>query len=117
MTWWSAMVWGIIRFWYLASLGYRESSCVRLWWLLLISAAKLGLREHLTWFLAACRFPKGRVESKCQYLLIFKRGIVHRAVYCHLHEAINKHLLSVVPSPPRRLDKTIHHLFRIGDDN
>ena len=60
--------------------------------------------------LAACRFPRGRVQSKCIHLLIFKRGHVHCAWDSCLHQAVDKHELSIAPLPFYKLDKTGHHL-------
>ncbi|SRR5258708_4898333 len=66
--------------------------------------------------LAACRFPRGRVQSKCIHLLIFKRSNVHCAWYSSLHQTLDKPLPSVASPPLHKLDQTGHrHLSHGGD--
>ena len=64
--------------------------------------------------LAACRFPRGRVQSKCIHLIIFKRGHVPCAWDSCLHQAVDKHELSIAPPLFYTLDKT-GHLFWLFD--
>ena len=70
--------------------------------------------EHLATSLTPCRFPRKRVESKCMYLLIFKKGIVYCAIYCHLHQALDTHVFSAALPPLRRLDQTFQYLSHVG---
>jgi hypothetical protein len=65
--------------------------------------------------LAPCRFSGGRVESQGIHLLISQRGNVYHAWGSHLHQANDKPLPSVAPTPLRRLDHTIHSLSCLGD--
>src|SRR5215471_8076771 len=66
--------------------------------------------------LAACRFPRGRVKSKCIHLLIFKRGNVHCAWDSYFHQTVDKPLPSVATPPLHKLDQTGHrHLSHGGD--
>ncbi len=65
--------------------------------------------------LAVCRFPRGRVQSKCIHLLIFKGGHINCAWDSYFHQAIDKHELSIAPPPFYKLDKTGHHLSHGGD--
>jgi hypothetical protein len=48
-------------------------------WLRIISVDSIRPLRALSMSLAACRFPSGRVQSKCFHLLIFKRGNLHCA--------------------------------------
>src|SRR6266700_2712561 len=65
--------------------------------------------------LAPCRYSGGRVESQGIHLLISQRGNVYHAWGSHLHQANDKPLPSVAPTPLRRLDHTIHSLSCLGD--
>ena len=66
--------------------------------------------------LAACRFPRGRVQSKCIHLLIFKRGNVHCAWDSFIHQTADTPLPSVASPPLHKLDQTGHcHLSHGGD--
>ncbi len=66
--------------------------------------------------LAACRFLRGRVKSKCIHLLIFKRGNVHCAWDSYFHQTVDKPLPSVAAAPLHELDQTGHrHLSHGGD--
>jgi hypothetical protein len=79
-------------------------------------SAQSGLEEHISKSLAACRFPRGRVQSKCIHLLIFKRGNVHCAGDSFLHQTADKPLPSVASPPLHKLDQTGHcHLSHGGD--
>lgn len=65
---------------------------------------------------SACRFPRGRVQSKCIHLLIFKRGNLHCAWDSSLHQTVDKPLPSVASPPLHTLDQTgHHHLSPAGD--
>jgi len=66
--------------------------------------------------LAACRFPRGRVPSKCIHLLIFKRGNVVCAWDSFLHHTADTPLPSIASPPLQKLDQTGHCHFSHGGD-
>jgi len=66
--------------------------------------------------LSACRFPRGRAQSKWIPLLIFKRSHVLCAWHSSLHQTLDKPLPSVATPPLHELDQTGHsHLSHGGD--
>jgi hypothetical protein len=72
----------------------KETALGRLCWLLVISARSIRPLRALSMSLAACRFPKGRVQSKRFHLLIFNSGkhllILHEKQH---HRVLNAYVL------------------------
>ena len=58
---------------------------------------------------AACRFPRGRVQSYACINSSSQRGNVYCAQDSHLHHVVDRILASVAQRPLRRLDNTGDH--------